>query len=306
MTAIGEGDVAGDRLERHLDDFHGEQRDIVRTFAGLCRGYAMWRRGDQAAAQAILTPTFADARRLEFITFFRYAPAVAAELTAAALRWGVERDWVRHVIRQRGLPAPASVPDDWPWPVRIRALGDFVVEVDGVALDPTHKGQGKPLEVLTAIVALGGRRVPQDKLLAAVWRGRGRVGTENVWYVTLRRLRDMLGVDNAVAVGQQRVSLAGGLVDLDLWRLEEALGAAAAHPADPAAMEAVVTAYRGPLLADCALPAAVDARQKLRASVAAFAVRAAGHLADAEAASLGRRLRLADPELPLLDPRLGA
>ena len=306
MTAIGEGDLAGDRLERHLDDFHGEQRDIVRTFSGLCRGYAMWRRGDQDAARAILEPAFVDARRLEFITFFRYTPGVAAELAAAALCWGVERDWVRHVIRQRGLPAPASVPDDWPWPVRIRGLGDFAVEVDGVALDATRKGQGKPLEVLTAIVALDGRRVPQDKLLAAVWRGRGRVGTENVWYVTLRRLRDMLGLDNAVAVGQQRVSLAGGLVDLDLWRLEEALGAAAARPADPAAMEAVVAAYTGPLLAGCALPVAVDARQKLRGSVAAFAARAAGHLARAEAASLGRRLRLADPELPLLDPRVGA
>ncbi len=148
--------------------------------------------------------------------------------------------------------------------------------------------------------------MPLDKLLAAVWRGKGRVGTENVWYVTLRRLRDMLGLDNAVASGSNGSSLAESLVDLDLWRLEEALGAAAAHPADPAAMEAVVVAYRGPLLADCALPVAVDARQKLRASVAAFAVRAAGYLAGAEAASLGRRLRLADPELPLLDPRLGA
>jgi hypothetical protein len=71
-------------------------------------------------------------------------------------------------------------------------------------------------------------------------------------------------------------------------------------------VEAVVAAYRGPLLADCALQVAVDARQKLRASVAEFASRAAAHLPRDEAAALGRRLRLADPELSLLDPRLGA
>lgn len=80
MTAIGEGDLAGDRLERHLDDFHGEQRDIVRTFAGLCRGYAMWCRGDEAAARAILEPAFVDARQKLRASVAEFAVRVAAHL----------------------------------------------------------------------------------------------------------------------------------------------------------------------------------------------------------------------------------
>jgi hypothetical protein len=299
MTAIGEGDLAAERLDQAADTMHGEQAELARAIGVLCRSYAALRRGDAEAARLLLGQALAEARRLEFTTFFRYTPGVAAELMAAGLRFGIDRDWVRHVIRERRLPAPPAAPADWPWPVSIRALGDFVVEVDGVPL--ADKGQGKPLEALMAIVALGGRRVPLDRLLASVWRGKGRVGTENVWYVTLRRLRDLLGTDEAVVVGQQRVGLADGLVALDLWTLEAALEAARAHPADPAAIAAVVTAYRGPLLADEDLPVAAAARERLRQAIAAFASHSSAHMPAAESALLRQQLLAADPELPLRD-----
>jgi hypothetical protein len=66
------------------------------------------------------------------------------------------------------------------------------------------------------------------------------------------------------------VGLAEGIVDLDLWRLEAAIDHAAAHPDDAAAIEAVRTAYRGPLLEGVALPAIESARERLRKRVAAL------------------------------------
>ena len=176
----------------------GNLRDSALGAAGLCRAYVALRSGDADAARAELGPALAAARRLEARGFFLYVPHIAAELLAAALNFGIDRDWVRHVIRERGLPAPAGAPPDWPWPVRIRALGGFAVDVDGAAADGDNRARGKPVEALRAIVAHGGRRVPLDRLLATVWRGRGRVGADNAGYVTLHRLRKLLGADDAL------------------------------------------------------------------------------------------------------------
>ena len=298
MTAIGEGVEAAAIFEQAAVVMSGNLHDSALGAAGLCRAYVALRSGDAQTARAELGPALAAARQLEARGFFLYVPHIAAELLAAALNFGIDRDWVRHVIRERALPAPTGAPPDWPWPIRIRALGGFAVDVDGAAADGDNRARGKPVEALRAIVAHGGRRVPLDRLLATVWRGRGRVGADNAGYVTLHRLRKLLGADDALLLVDGQLSLAPEFVWVDLWTLDAAL--AQAHEADAAwATRAIIAAYTGPLLGDAAEPWAVAARDRLRERIAAACVRGLAAMPDDEAEALRRHARLADPGLQL-------
>lgn len=298
MTAIGEGAEAAAILEREAAEMSGNLRDSALGAAGLCRSYVALRRGDAETARAELGPALDMALRLDSRGFFLFVPHIAAELLAAALHFNIHRDWVRHVIRERMLPAPAGAPADWPWLVRIRALGGFAVDVDGAAADGDSRARGKPVEALRAIVAHGGSRVPLDRLLATVWRGKGRVGAENAGYVTLHRLRKLLGADDALLLVDGQLSLAPEFVWIDLWALDAAL--AQARDGDAAASaRAVIATYTGPLLGNAAEPWAVDARDRLRARVAAACIRGLDAMPDDEAEALRRHARLADPELKL-------
>src|SRR3990172_9201282 len=56
-----------------------------------------------------------------------------ARLCATALREGIETAYVQNLILRRRLPPPcpsAELPE-WPWSLRIRALGEFTVERRG-------------------------------------------------------------------------------------------------------------------------------------------------------------------------------
>ena len=298
MTAIGEGVEAAAIFEQAAATMSGNLHDSALGAAGLCRAYVALRNGNFEAARAELVPALAVARRLEARGFFLYVPHIAAELLAAALKFGIDRDWIRHVIRERRLPAPAGATQDWPWPVRIRALGGFAVDVEGLEADGDSRARGKPVEALRAIVAHGGRRVPLDRLLATVWRGRGRVGADNAGYVALHRLRKLLGSEDALLLVDGQLSLDPEFVWIDLWALDAAL--TQAHDIDAASSaRAVIAAYTGPLLGNAAEPWAVDARERLRERVATACIRGLKAMPDEEAEALRRHARLADPELQL-------
>src|SRR5207342_2059788 len=81
-------------------------------------------RVDDAVAQ--LRTALGTAREHRYGGFLRHAPRVLAPLLALALAHGVERDFVRKLIRERELAPPSAEIADWPWPLAIRSLGEFV------------------------------------------------------------------------------------------------------------------------------------------------------------------------------------
>ena len=88
---------------------------------------------------------------------------------------GIEPDYVRTLVRLRGLPPPSPDLADWPWPLAIRTLGAFEILRDGEPLVSKGKAQKKPLELLKALVAHGGAaRRRHDADVAPLARRRGR------------------------------------------------------------------------------------------------------------------------------------
>lgn len=263
---------------------------------------ALAEEGDQGAARSRLSAAFAEVRALDYTGFLWPVPGVASRVCALALANGIDVDYVRSVIRTRGLAPPPDAPEAWPWACRVQVLGHFGVALDGREVVGDRAGaSSKPLEMLRLIAALGGRRVDVERVIGLLWPGKGRVGARTAFNVTLLRLRRLLGADHLVSLAGNEVSLNERLVHVDRWRLEGAIAATRTVPDGRVgeALAAIIDAYRGPLLADESAPWIASERQRLRMAVDAAMAGLVSRLPPLEAAALLSRLLAADSDLPL-------
>ena len=110
------------------------------------------------------------------------------------------------------------------------------------------------MELLKALIALGGGDVPTDKLIDILWTEPLEGDEQKAFDVTVHRLRKLLGHEKAIQVTDRRVSLNPQIVWVDLWALERKLAPLipAAHATAPDAAE-----LSGPRPGSCASIAAI-------------------------------------------------
>ena len=227
---------------------------------GLVRAHAALRRGDAAVAIAELRPALAAARTHLYQGFLRNAPKVLAPLFALALREDIEREFVSKVIRQREMPPPSAETADWPWPLAIRTLGEFVILRDGVPLESKGKAPKKPLEMLKALIAHGGRNVDAAMLTSLLWPDAEGDVAKTSFDTNLYRLRKLLDAEGALALADGKLSLSGSVVWLDTWAFDRALDA------DPPRYADALPLYRGAFLGlESTAPWALPLRDRLQA-----------------------------------------
>ena len=210
------------------------------------------------------------ARETKFPLFLRHANAIAARLAAQALAWNLEPEFMVRAILHRGLRPPDADTPGWPWPVRIRCLGAFELEIAGHQANGVARQQ-KPLQLLQSLVALGGRDVPAAKLIALLWPGEGRVGAQQAFDTTLHRLRRLLDSDEALAYEDRHLGLHPDVVWVDALRLETRLAeldgrmaAGATLDEVGSALQRLTTLYRGHFLPGAGeAPWAAQARDRL-------------------------------------------
>lgn len=243
--------------------------------------------GGRPAAREDLRSAIATARRIRFPMVLRFANALSARLLARALEWDIETDFVREVIARRGLKAPDPAPAAWPFPVRVECLGAFRIR-DADGNEPGAGRQQKTLDVLQFVIAAGGRSVPVDRIVRALWPGEGRVGAQQAFDTTLHRLRKLLGSESAIVVADRQVSIDPEVMWVDALAFASRLDALEAAPDERALGEALAL-YRGHLLAHRAdVPWAAEARDRLWDRLrrllltAARQARDGGRLADSE------------------------
>ena len=107
-----------------------------------------WRDGGHGEARAELTAAFTQARGIELTHFFRALPHVAAELCGAAFELDADTAFTGKVVGLRGLQCPDIGIARWPWPLRVRTLGGFVIERDGAPVKFARKAPKRLLDVL--------------------------------------------------------------------------------------------------------------------------------------------------------------
>ncbi len=184
--------------------------------------------GDEASGLKSLRKALCIGKRHGYVNTFMDQPDVTARLCARALDAGIEVDYVRELIRKRDL-APGKTPlyvDNWPWRLKIFALGRFSVVRDGKAVRFSGKAQQKPLKMLKALLAFGGREVREDQIADALWPDADGDMAHISFATTLHRLRRLLDDHRTVRLRDGRLTLDQRYCWVDVWAFQRTFGQA--------------------------------------------------------------------------------
>ena len=97
--------------------------------------------------------------------------------------------------------------EEWPYPIKIYTLGRFEILRDDSRLHFSGKEQKKPLELLKALIAFGGRDVPEERLTDALWPDADGDLAHKSFETTLGRLRRLLGGDEFIRHRARQLTL---------------------------------------------------------------------------------------------------
>ncbi len=203
-----------------------------------------------------------------FSTYFAWRPSDIAELCSIALHHGIEVEYVQEFIRRKNI-VPERPPhhlENWPWPLKIYIFGQFKLLCNDKSLSYSRKVPKKPLELLHVIVVLGGKNLSEKRLMDALWPdAEGDSGRKSL-SVTLARLRDLIGVKDAVQVREGMVSLDDRFVWTDVWAFEGLIRAAEKEAGRRGDLEKAVELYRSHFLEGESASWVISPRERLRES----------------------------------------
>lgn len=222
-------------------------------------------RGSPEPARANLRRAFGLARQGGFIWPFRFLRPWMPIICEAALADEIEPEYVRHVITALALQPPSPHTERWPWRLMIHTLRGFRVLRDGQPIPLGRKTPKRLLQMLKAIVALGGRDVSLKRLADTLWAEEEGDAAFAACERALNRLRQLLGERDALLVQDASVSLNSQCVWVDLHAVEGILG----HPGTAASAQRLLELYRSEFLAeDDDEPWALAVRHRLQYKVA--------------------------------------
>jgi ATP/maltotriose-dependent transcriptional regulator MalT len=224
------------------------------------------KQGDRPGLRASLIDLFACASRHGTGMPARFFPAWMPCLCAEALAAGIEIEYVRSLIRAFDWNCQGTPVEQWPWRIRIYSLGRFAVHVDDQLLAFAGRAPKKTLNLLKALICLGGSGVRDHRLIDAIWPDDEADAARAAFSVTLHRLRKLLGHPDAILLEDGLVSLNPRLCWVDAFAFERLgdphLGTGRAEPAGVAALEL----YRGNLLpGEIDEPWSASLRERLKA-----------------------------------------
>jgi len=206
-----------------------------------------------------------------YMHFFYFPPRVVSKLCFAALEAGIETAYVRTLIERNELSPDPTWRDAelWPWPIRIYTLGRFSVVKQGAALQFSGKAQKKPLELLKALIALGGRDVSEARLADALWPDAEGDASAQSLATTLFRLRKLIG-EQAIRRQENRLTINPTFCWVDCWAFERLSSESSTD--SQRWLEKLRKLYQGPFLDGTEdAPWAQSMRERLQARFARLA-----------------------------------
>jgi LuxR family maltose regulon positive regulatory protein len=237
--------------------------DFSAAFVGT--GYAL-DDGDIQHAGQLARQALGIGNAQGYRNFTWWLPQQAARVCAFALEQGIEAEYVRELIRTRGLVPPGQQhPESWPWPVRIYTLGRFSIVINDKPVELSGKAKTKVNEMLKAIIAFGGHDVAEQHISDLLWPDAEGDSARASFKVTLHRLRKLLGTD-VLKLHDGRLTLDERYIWLDIWSFERLLGVLEKSGDDElSALEnEVIDRYHGGFMLDEAAAWTLSTRERIR------------------------------------------
>ncbi len=224
--------------------------------AHLGLAYMYSRQGEKEKAIQHLQQGFSLAREKNYLTFFFFLPKMMEAVAVLALEENIEPAFVCRFVEQWHIP-PRHPPvhlSNWPWPIRIFTLGRFSILRHGHKISPASMAKKKPIQLLQAIIAMGGRQVNKERLADLFWPDSNGDEQAASLKITLHRLRGLLNIRDAVLQTPSSLTLNPQVCWVDSWQFERLAGQALTKkqttgdgPAN--AVQKALAAYQGHFLA---------------------------------------------------------
>lgn len=267
LAEVGEYDETREclRLANELVGQFGSHP--VRADILLLTGYCAGRQGDRAAWRMHLIEAMKALKSGEDRAGLRERSKLACIAYGDALEQCIEPEYVTRIIRRYRLGAPEPDIAGWPWPIKVLTLGQFRILVNDEPLAFARKMPKKPLQLLKALIALGGTDVPEQELADTLWPDEGGDVAVSACETTLVRLRRLLRDPRAILQRGGCLTLNRDLVWVDALALAQRWGRTAlTGQAAREALPRVIGLYRGDFLpGDVDQPWSIARRERLRA-----------------------------------------
>lgn len=246
-----------DKAREYLSQGLASSRQIKSLFldfnARLQQAYMAFKNQEENQGLMFLREALTLGKEAKLLNTYIDCPADTAFLCQKALEEGIEVEYVQEIIRRRRL-VPENPPvhlENWPWPLKVYTLGQFVIYKDGQPLRFSRKVQKKPLELLQALIAAGAKGIRDEELADVLWPEADGDAAAQTLKTTLYRLRLLISKDEVVKVREGRVTLEDRHCWTDAWAFEQLLGEADRSNSQAAVplLEKAVGLYQGPFLA---------------------------------------------------------
>jgi LuxR family transcriptional regulator, maltose regulon positive regulatory protein len=230
---------------------------LVRAeLARICR--------NNAEFEATLAQAFAIGREQGYANGFHTSSQLLRRLIPYGLELGIEPSYCRWVIAKRRFAPSDAHRAQWPWPVKIRAMGRLRVYLDDQELIVKGKAQRKPLEILKLLTAYPDG-VEMCRVMDELWPDLEGDAARNALDIALHRLRKILKSKDAVRLTNGTLSLNKDIVWLDTEALDRIAAQQPSSPDLPTAREEILELYKSGLLGDEELGGTLRvARDRLR------------------------------------------
>lgn len=198
----------------------------VRFMFSCTSAWFAFKEADDASGLELLREAMQIGSRERILMHHFWTPRIMTTLCSKALEAGIEVKYVRELIaRHRLTPEVGQIKNEqWPWPLRIHTLGRFDLVLQSERLVFSGKKQEKPLSLLKAIVAYGGRAVPAETLCDTLWPATAGDSARSSLKMTLSRLRRLLGDDRMIEMREGKLTLNHGLCWVDAWAFNDMAG----------------------------------------------------------------------------------
>lgn len=148
--------------------------------------------------------------------------------------------------------------------VVVYTSGRLELVIDGKPLRFKGRAPLRALELLSALIAAGGRGASVGGISDQLWPDADGFDAYRAFTTTLHRLRRLLGYHDAVRLSAGQLMLDPQICHVDVWGFERALRAAR----DDESLDAALDLYRGPFLGDDPNPWAIAMRARLEKLIA--------------------------------------
>jgi LuxR family maltose regulon positive regulatory protein len=253
------------------------KNEYTRFACLLTKAYFSLQKGDEASAVKLLREGMQIGRERGFVNLYMWLPGVMESITTKALDVGIEVSYVQDIIRRNALvpESPFLEIENWPWPLKIYTFGKFELLKDGKPFCFSGKVQKKPLLMLKALIALGGKDIREESLADICWPDADGDAAHSAFTTTLSRLRYLIGNEKAIQFNVGRATLDPCYCWVDVWVFERILGQAEAlwkdsRLKDPLTeavqlIEKAIDIYKGHFLVDeVEQPWTVSLRERLK------------------------------------------